>query len=386
MASNALAAARELQPLIRAHRDETEANRRLAAPIVARLVETRLCRMALDPELGGLATPGVEALRVYETLAEAEASVSWIVWNASLVAFFSRFLREAARKELFADPAWLYAQSTNPAGTAEVDGDSYRLSGRWPLVSGCELADWIAFHARIVENGTPPAQPGGSPVTRFFFARREDCEILDTWHVGGLRGTGSHDVAVDGLRVPHERSFDLFGPTEEMASAVGRVPIFPNVSAILAAQMLGIARSALDALTELARTKVTQGPLPDLRDRPSVQSGVSVHAAAIAAARRHLHDTTGAIWAATEAGRSPLAEETAAVYGAATHAMLTARAAVDALHALGGTSALYTHCPLERAHRDLHAMLRHIVASPVLAEDAGRVRFGLEPVDPFYGI
>jgi hypothetical protein len=81
-----------------------------------------------------------------------------------------------------------------------------------------------------------------------------------------------------------------------------------------------------------------------------------------------------------------LPEEKADVYAAANHAMLVARAAVDALHGLGGTRALYTHCPLERAHRDLHAMLRHIVASPALAEDAGRVHFGLEPVDPFYGI
>lgn len=386
MTASALDAALALQPTIRAHRDETEANRRLAAPIVEGLVETRLCRMALGEELGGLATPGVEALRVYEALAEAEASVPWIVWNASLVAFFSRFLREPARKEIFADPRWLYAQSTNPVGTAEVDGDGYRLSGRWPLVSGCELADWIAFHARVTENGTPRTHPDGSPETRFFFARRADCEILDTWYVGGLRGTGSQDVALDDLRVSHEKSFDLFGPAEEMTSIVGRVPIFPNVSAILAAQMLGVAQGALEALTEMAQTKVTPGPTLDLRDRPPAQSAVSVHGAAITAARGHLHETTDAIWAATAAGRAPLAEETAATYAAAMHAMMTSRAAVDTLHALGGTSALYTHCPLERAHRDLHAMLRHIVASPTLAEDAGRVRFGLEPVDAFYGI
>lgn len=386
MTSSALAAARSLQPLIRAHRNETEANRRLAAPIVERLIEMRLCRMALGEELGGLATPGVEALRVYETLAEAEASVPWIVWNASLVAFFARFLPEPARKEVFADPDWLYAQSTNPAGTAEVDGDAYRLSGRWPLVSGCELADWIAFHARIVENGTPRTHPDGSPVTRFFFARRDDCEILDTWHVGGLRGTGSHDVVLDGLRVPNERSFDLFGPAEPMTSVVGRVPIFPNVSAILAAQMLGVAQGALDTLTEMARKNVTPGPMPDLRDRPPAQSGVALHAAAVRAARSHLHETTETIWTATERDRTVLPEEKADVYAAANHAMLVARAAVDALHGLGGTRALYTHCPLERAHRDLHAMLRHIVASPALAEDAGRMRFGLEPVNPFYGI
>ena len=72
MKNDAITAARELLPLIRRHRDATEADRRIAAPIVERLRETRLCRMAIAKELRGLELPICEALDVYEALAGVE--------------------------------------------------------------------------------------------------------------------------------------------------------------------------------------------------------------------------------------------------------------------------------------------------------------------------
>ena len=70
--------------------------------------------------------------------------------------------------------------------------------------------------------------------------------------------------------------------------------------------------------------------------------------------------------------------------GAAHHAMAQGRGAVLAMHALAGASALYTSSPLERAHRDLHAMAAHIIAQPNFVEDTGRVQLGLKPLNPLY--
>ena len=199
---DALAAARELSPIIARLRNETEANRRLAEPIVERLVETRLCRMAVAKSLQGLELPVAESCEVYEVLAAAEASVAWIVWNNSLPCFFGRFLEKSARDELFGDPRWLYASSTRPTGRAAVEGDGYRVNGRWAIVSGCELAEWIALMCIVEENGVPRVVEPGVPEMRIVFVRRGDYDILDTWHVGGLRGTGSHDVVVKDKHVP----------------------------------------------------------------------------------------------------------------------------------------------------------------------------------------
>src|SRR5688572_13779682 len=137
MATEATTVALELIPLIRRLRDETEADRRIAGPIVERLRATRLCRMAIAEELKGLALPVCDALDVYEALSGAEASVGWIVWNSALPCLFGRFLARSGRDEIFGDPAWLYASSTRPTGRAAVAADGYRISGRWSLVSGC---------------------------------------------------------------------------------------------------------------------------------------------------------------------------------------------------------------------------------------------------------
>src|SRR5262245_11351328 len=103
MHKEALAAARELVPVIRLLRDDTESQRRLAATVVTALRAARLCRMSLPVEVGGLAVPPAEALAIYELLAGAEASVSWIVWNSALPSYYARYLAPDAREEIFAN-------------------------------------------------------------------------------------------------------------------------------------------------------------------------------------------------------------------------------------------------------------------------------------------
>ncbi len=150
MSAGAVASAKELQPLITRLRDTTETQRQIAGPVVDALRASRLCRMALPTELAGLAMPPAEALAVYEQLASAEASVAWIVWNSALPCFFGRFLAPDVRAEIFGDARAMYASSTRPSGRAAIQGDAYLVNGRWSLVSGCELADWLPLRAVIL--------------------------------------------------------------------------------------------------------------------------------------------------------------------------------------------------------------------------------------------
>jgi hypothetical protein len=52
------------------------------------------------------------------------------------------------------------------------------------------------------------------PDLRLLFVPKGSCEILHTWRVGGLRGSGSHDVVVA----------DVFVPVEDSCSPTSRHP------------------------------------------------------------------------------------------------------------------------------------------------------------------
>jgi alkylation response protein AidB-like acyl-CoA dehydrogenase len=383
MKSEAITAAHELSTLITRLRNDTESSRRIAQPIVERLRDLRLCRMTVTRQLQGLELPPAEALEVYEALAGAEASVAWIVWNNSLPCIFGRFLESAARSELFADPRWLYANSTRPTGRAAIDGDGYRVNGQWALVSGCELAEWIGLMCLVEENGELRMVEPGQPEMRVVFLRRSECEILDTWHSGGLRGTGSHDVVVKDKRVPRRLTFSPGDPSR-LDAPIGRIPIVCTMAAGYGAQTLGIAQSSIDTLLGLTKTKVNSVPGPGLAERPAVLASIARQTAAVEAARLYLRSCLARLWDAVSSGAPPAMEDITAVWAAAHHAVDQGRTTVDTMYAAGGASSLYTSCPLERAHRDIHAMSRHMIAQAFWLEDAGRVKVGTSPTHPLY--
>jgi hypothetical protein len=56
--------------------------------------------------------------------------------------------------------------------------------------------EWLWVGGIVVENGIPRVDGNGVPETRQCLLRLSQCEILDTWHTTGLRGTGSNWAAV----------------------------------------------------------------------------------------------------------------------------------------------------------------------------------------------
>jgi alkylation response protein AidB-like acyl-CoA dehydrogenase len=375
--------AESLIPLISELRDTTENDRRIAEPIVRAIRESDLCRMLLDTGASPQYPPEVW-LSVLETLAGAEASVSWLIWNTSLPCLWARFLDDAARTRVFGDSGRLYAGSTRPTGRAVPTPGGFRLSGRWSLVSGCELADYLHLMSVVYEAGVPRGLASSQPDVRVHFVPKGRYTILDTWHAGGLRGSGSHDVVVDDLFVPVE---DSFAPAPPVASnsPLDQLPIVPTMVAGIGAQFLGMARAAVAVTIETLRTKVPVDPGAAIRERQGVLADVASSGAAVAAARSHLHASMSAMWDKVR-HQLPTAEDRAALYSAGLHAATVARAAVMAMHAAAGTPALYVDCPLERAIRDLQTMDRHVAAQPLWLEDAGRVLLGHEPLNPLFMI
>jgi alkylation response protein AidB-like acyl-CoA dehydrogenase len=375
--------AESLNPLIRQLRHTTENERRIAEPIVQAIRKTNLCRMLLEAGAAPQYTPE-EWLTVLETLAGAEASVSWLIWNNTLSCFWARSLDDAGRARVFGDSSRLFAGSTRPTGQAVTTQGGFRLSGRWSLVSGCELADYVHLMSLVHENGAPRMLAPGQPDLRVLFVPKRRYAILDTWHVGGLRGSGSHDVVVDDVFVPVEDSVAPASPAVSNSPLV-QLPIIPTMIAGMGAQFVGMARAALAVTIEILRNKVSVDPGASIRERPSVLADIASYSAAVTAARSHLHATMEAMWD-TVRHKLPTVEDRAALYSAGLYAAAVARSAVVAMHAAAGTTALYVDCPLERSMRDLQTMDTHIAAQPLWLEDAGRVLVGHEPINPLFMI
>jgi hypothetical protein len=95
--------AESLIPLISELRHTTENDRRIAEPIVQAIRKSDLCRILLDTSAPPQYTPE-EWLRVLETLAGAEASVSWLIWNNTLPCFWARFLMTRGARGCSATP------------------------------------------------------------------------------------------------------------------------------------------------------------------------------------------------------------------------------------------------------------------------------------------
>lgn len=385
-ADTPLDAARRLRGLITANRDITESERQLAGPVVDALIASKLCRMALPIADGGLETSPLDAFAVYEELAAAEGSVAWVVWNNSLVCWLARYMGPEVRETVFGDARHLYANSTRPTGRAVRDNGGYRVNGRWSLVSGCRHAHWIPVMCLVESGGEVDVLPSGAPHMRMALAPSDSYEVLDTWYSGGLRGTGSHDVVLEDELVPSERSFAPFADPSRFDSRFGRVPIVATLAAGCASICLGLARCAADALVELAMTKTTPDSGPDLRDRAQTQAAVGRTNATLKALRCGLHESYEALWETLEENESASLHDLAAVWSAAIMTADRCRSAAGELYALAGASSLYADFPIERAQRDICAVLQHVILQPFWLEQAGRVRLGLEPTHPLFAV
>jgi alkylation response protein AidB-like acyl-CoA dehydrogenase len=375
-----LEAARALRPRILAERDRIEAGRRLPEDLTRELARQGYFRLFLPKGYGGLDLAPTEGLEVLEELARADASVAWCVWNGNTHWIVAQ-LSPKAVKEVHGDVDVVTANSTRASGQAEAVADGFRVNGRWSLVSGCELGSWMVLLCTVHDGGKPRLGASGAPETRFMVLPASACQIVDTWTVGGLRGTGSHDVVVRDQFVPASHAAG-FTDSYVLPEPRYRMPPFCRVIPGLGAMTLGIARTAIASLTDLAVDKQLQRSQQILRENHGAQIRVAEAEALVRSARLFLYDSVEQLWRTLlKTGTAPI-EMRADARMAAWHAVFSSARAVDLMYSAAGASALYTSSPLERAFRDVHAITQHIGVHSRVMETAGRVLFGLEPDTP----
>jgi indole-3-acetate monooxygenase len=199
-------AARRIAPVIREHNQEAERERRLSPPVLAALQDAGLLRMCTPRSLGGLETDPLTRALVIEEISGHDSAAGWTLANPLDWAYLCARLPDQGAEEIYGRGAnvVIAAQFGRPMQAAPVQ-DGYRITGRAPFVSNCNDADWIATTATVMAGEQSRAE--GEPEAVMAYLSRESCQVIDTWHVMGMRGTGSNDVAVTDVFVPRARTF-----------------------------------------------------------------------------------------------------------------------------------------------------------------------------------
>jgi alkylation response protein AidB-like acyl-CoA dehydrogenase len=357
-----------LGPPIGKRSAEIEANRTLPRDIVDVLVASGLLKLFVPEGLGGAEVSPVEGLAVTEELAYHDGSTGWCQMIAMTTGLLGGYLPDEHAREIYAPADAVTGGLAAPMGEArDAVGGGLVVNGRWAWGSGTRHCTWIGGGIRLPAGGTG-----------FAFFEPAEVELLDTWRVAGLKGTGSTDYAVTDALVPEGRWVQIgaFVPTTD--GPLYRFSFFGLLAVGVSSVALGLARRAMDELVDLAVVKSPQGSSRPLAERAPIQADVAAAEAIVRSARGFLDDVVGEAWDTVAAGDASTDEQRRSIRLAATHATAESARAVDLMYTAGGGAAIYDDSALQRVFRDVHVATQHAIVAPRTRELVGRMRLGLD--------
>jgi indole-3-acetate monooxygenase len=376
-----LAAVRDMAPGISARAAEIEVARELPVDLVRDLVNAGCFRMFVPRSHGGLEIDLPSALEIFETLARADGSSGWTAMIGAEAAMQLALLPRARFDALYSDsPDLICAHSFTPRGEAKVKAGGFEVTGRWPFASGCLHSKWLLGHCLVIENGRPrPGPLPDIPETRFVMFPAEQAQILDTWFVSGLRGTGSNDIAVDRIHVSIDDSFDAFFGQPSVPGPLYLAAI-PQISLHVASVGIGIARHAIDDIIALASNQKRRlYASATLAETPVFQHNLARAEISLRAATAALRQEAETFWAAVNTGKIPTPADRAQTSATGAWAAATAAAVVDTCYTAAGGTAVYDSSSLQRYLRDVHTLTQHVAVADGWFTRAGIALLGKDP-------
>jgi len=349
------------------------------------LHESGLYRMLQPQAIGGSELGYDSLITIGAALAAGCASTAWNLTNLAshhwMLAMFPPVAQDRVWGE---DPDALIASSfVFPAAKVAKAPGGYVVSGRWPFSSGVDVCSWNML-AGIVR------AEGEAPDHRVFLLPRSDYEILDSWHVTGLKGTGSNDVVCEDVFVPEDMTVSVEhlkgGATpgsERHPAPLYRLPVFALFPAILSGVGLGNGEGALTDYVAATRRRSANYTGARLAELQSIQIHIGSAATGLSHARRMMLAICEEAMRDAARGHVPDRVTKFAYRRDLAHATQLTTWAVDEIDAASGAQALYLAGSQQRRFRDAHAISAHIAFSTDVANTAfGRLALGLEADNP----
>ena len=378
-----LARAEALVPVLRERAGHTEDLRRLPDETVKDLHRSGLFRILQPRRVGGSELPFRSIVELVSVIGKGCGSTAWVLANLAAHHWMLGMWPKPAQDEVWGQsPDNLIGSAlVFPRGRARRVEGGYRVSGRWPFSSGVDASTWNLVGAIAQDEEAGTAQP------RIFLLPASDYTIIDTWHVIGLAGTGSKDVAVDDVFVPDYRSVAVEqitgGPNPGSAvnpAVLYQLPAVSLFAFCIAGVSLGIAQGAIDYFAETTRTRTSYYTGRNLADFVTLQIHLAEATAIVDTARASILLDCDEATRIVADGQVPTLVQRARYRRDGAYAATLCTRAVDVLFQATGGGAIYARNPLQRMFRDAHAANAHYVLNwDINGATFGRVLLGLSP-------
>lgn len=374
-----------LVPLLEAHADEAERLRKPVDSVMHAIEAAQAYRYFVPKRFGGFefSLPGF--MKIGMALGEGCLSTAWVTTFCMEHNWLLGLFNEAAQVDIFGRQPYIIAPGAlAPKGRAVPVDDGFRVSGRWEWGTGVMHADWVMVGALV------PVDGADQPELRMFVIPRDEVEVIDTWHMAGMVGTGSNDIAVDDVFVPAHRCENLAamraGQSPGAAlhgSATYRMPMLPVLGLTAAAPAVGCARRSVALFLERLRERTVYGTTSKQAERAVAQARLGNLATAIRQTEVELMALAEEVADWGKRGEPCLELERAALRLRIAQVVRQSRDVVRGVVEASGAHAHFLSSPLQRHLRDLHTLSCHTVFDLDLgAELYGRLLLGLPPNAP----
>mgnify|MGYP001597459401 FL=1 len=250
--------ARDLQQTLRNRAEDTAKLRRLSDETIQDFKDLGFFKILQPIRWGGYEMDPIVFYKVTGIIAEACMTSAWVFSVVAVHNWQISVFGEQAQQDVWGeDNTVLISSSYAPKGIAVPEEGGYRVSGEWDWSSGSDHCNWF-FGGAVLD----PSLGFESFVT--LLIPREDYEIVDNWHVYGLKGTGSKRIKVTDAFVPNYRihylkdAFLSENPGKKInPSPLYQLPFGQVFTHSVAVPSLGAYQGALNAFIDGAKSRVS---------------------------------------------------------------------------------------------------------------------------------
>ncbi len=363
-----LRAVETVRPTLEASAAASEEARCLDESAVEALHAAKLFRLCWPTELGGFEADPLLEFEVVAALAAADTSAGWnVAVGSTHTAMMGAYVSQEAADEIFSSEVdAVVAGQLAPLGRARRVEGGFIASGSLGYASGIHQSEWTLSGCLVEAEGDAP------PEAIQVIIPKKSVQVADSWHVAGLKGTGSCDYSFDEVFVPEGFTYAFPNPEPLRGGLRFRPGVVPQVAPIHAGFAIGVGERAIEELTVVAKSKQRLGSGTSVADRESFLRDLGVAQASLTAARLYAMDAIGRMESLSRAGDTVPPELEIELRAMATHATQAALDAATMGFRYIGASGLYSTSPMQRLLRDLLAASQHIFVVDSNFEAFGR--------------